>query len=827
MYSGISYKVSSDYCAQICPRGAYEDIDWETSSQCSLGESFSVHEYKKEEAQDGKKSRKNKANTIDIVADINGEVLSLLETQEYTVTLVGIDNRKIKLPILQNEGNKYLTCSREKNTLEFRFINYLGRSRITFFDDNEERELPFIVVPIKIDYENDYITLTKTLAEKCGAILLEYSSPTYNRYCLSNDNVQTLHEQFIFLRQFCLSEDIQALFDSIKRNPDRVLIEDNEFKPLGCGKPSKKIYSYPFKYARKWNRYTNDSGETICLPAEVAVMHKRETLDTPANRFIKYSLERFNDICEKLVLNVKKGEGHKSYECEKEASAIHNMIDDILRDDFFDDIGQLDMVPQNNQILQKREGYVQIFQAYSMIELAMNLEWNGLESVYEGEARNIALLYEYWIFFELIEIISNIEGCIKIKSEKVPFIKTEKGHINIFLKKGRRSCQSFEIPRLDIIINLYYNRSFSHKDFNPAKYEGSYSTLLKPDYTLAIFPAFYKSETKALRRGEVSYVHFDAKYRLNNLTAIFGEEKSNQNVLINEEDEGCEDDEELLIVDDSTKNVISTYKNTDLLKMHAYNDGIRNTLGSYVLYPGTEDKYYNRYDERLPGVGAFAIMPSTSVMNNSSLEKFISEIISNIVIGSSRLNRIRYYTAMVMNEPASPIIENKVPLERLGRKKEQYEELCVLGSIRTDKLDDYYFFLEREGLLQKGEEFYFYFYAIKNGTVYSHHPDIFKATQFFTNISKETKSYKLGLRSSIRSCRLISRSELVEKLNEIGYVTYEDEHSADYYYIMKLKVTEEFVQSKELRVDEVDTFYGNDSYSPHSPKVIPLELLEN
>ena len=89
----------------------------------------------------------------------------------------------------------------------------------------------------------------------------------------------------------------------------------------------------------------------------------------------------------------------------REAELIHNMINDIMRDHFFDEIGQLDKMPQNNQTLQKREGYSQIFSAYSMIDLALQLDWRGKDDVYEGESKNVALLYEYWIFFELGKVV--------------------------------------------------------------------------------------------------------------------------------------------------------------------------------------------------------------------------------------------------------------------------------------------------------------------------------------------------------------------------------------------------------------------------------------
>ena len=61
---------------------------------------------------------------------------------------------------------------------------------------------------------------------------------------------------------------------------------------------------------------------------------------------------------------------------------------------------------------------------------------------------------------------------------------------------------------------------------------------------------------------------------------------------------------------EKAEEVTNTYKNADLLKMHTYNDAIRRTIGSYVLYPGESnlsdenESIFSLYDEILPGVGA-------------------------------------------------------------------------------------------------------------------------------------------------------------------------------------------------------------------------------
>ena len=669
-----------------------------------------------------------------------------------------------------------------------------------------------------ITYEDDYIELTESLAEKCSELLLEYSGLTSNMFSMSDEDTRTLLEQFIFLRRFCFSENILGLFEAIKRNPDRVLTENIEFKPLGCGMPSRNVYTHPFSYAQKWKKYEGEDESDHYLPSMIATTEKIDSVDTVANRFLKFALEKFQYICDELIKSLKSVGAEKQTECLREASYIQQMLDDILHDRFFDEIGRLEMMPQNNQVLQKRTGYSEIFSAFSMVDLALQLDWKGEESVYEGESKNVALLYEYWLFFELANVIKSMEGCESLKTGETPFISTDRDKLTISLKEGKQSCQAFVIKNLGTRINLYYNRTFAPTDFHTTKYEGSYSRPFRPDYTLAIFPDKYHGgidggERKAVKDGEVIYIHFDAKYRITDLTSFVG--KGNDSNEFGESE----------FIDEKAAEVSNTYKRGDLLKMHTYNDAIRRTIGSYVLYPGdaatseSGKKVFSLYDEILPGVGAFAIKPSISAQGENELRDFITSLIAEKSKGNSRLNRLKYYADMVLQEPAAFKASSTEVAYNLSKS------LCVLGYIRADKLDDYYFSLVKNDLLKPGKEFLFYYYAIKGGTVYSHHHDIAKAGtfKFYKNNIDKIKTYEVEpITCEIKSNGLISKQDLVNKLIEQGYETTLDQHNADFYFVMRVRVESNSTQKELRQMSDVDGQNGNDSFSPHSPKIISI-----
>ena len=140
------------------------------------------------------------------------------------------------------------------------------------------------------------------------------------------------------------------------------------------------------------------------------------------------------------------------------------------------------------------------------------------------------------------------------------------------LKEGIIKKFTIHANGKDIQIDLLYNRTFNRSKYNDYT---SYSVDLRPDYSLIIHEG-----------NERHIIHFDAKYKLN-------------------------------IEDES-------FKNQDIVKMHAYKDAILDTVGAYVLYPGEKDKvYYENMDEKLGSVGAFPLNPGDNLDNRKHISDFI------------------------------------------------------------------------------------------------------------------------------------------------------------------------------------------------------------
>lgn len=171
-------------------------------------------------------------------------------------------------------------------------------------------------------------------------------------------------------------------------------------------------------------------------------------------------------------------------------------VKDYLSERWTSEVGRMDYLPLNSQVLQKKEGYRDLFKYFLNFELAFRLEWNEVEDQIKGYERKLNELYEYWCYFKLIKVL-NKDSLEKLSYNDLYTLNKNKWSIKV--KKGINSVQNFilQIDDQEIYAELMYNRLFSKKT-----HFKSYSLPFRPDYTLLIK---YESDHY--------FVHFDAKYR--------------------------------------------------------------------------------------------------------------------------------------------------------------------------------------------------------------------------------------------------------------------------------------------------------------------------
>jgi hypothetical protein len=411
------------------------------------------------------------------------------------------------------------------------------------------------------------------------------------------------------------------------------------------------------------NHYLRNYG-LHSLPGKITSNRKADTVDTPENRFVKFALESFLKFCSDINKRAT-----KETRLHSESALLEKELESFLHHSVFKEISRPETLRLNSPVLQRKEGYREVLRVWLMFDLAAKLVWRGGDDVYSGGKKDIATLYEYWLFFKLLDLFKSIfDIAPKDLSE---LIKETADGLNLQLKQGAHTALSgvYNTGTRDLNIRFNYNRSFSGQNEYP--HSGSWTTTMRPDYTLSFWPNGI-SETDAEAQELIVHIHFDAKYKIANLTDI----------LKKEVDEDLETEK--------TDNRKGIYKNADLLKMHAYKDAIRRTGGAYVLYPGDTSINRKGFHEIIPGLGAFPVRPSKTDDGISELKSFILEVITHFVNRASQREKIAYRTFDVyQNKPLKEDEINEALPETYGENRSLIPDdtFVLVGFCETERIE--------------------------------------------------------------------------------------------------------------------------------------------
>jgi hypothetical protein len=472
----------------------------------------------------------------------------------------------------------------------------------------------------KLGYLADYRWMLRDIAEAMSEVIMERFAPTQQRFEPDHArNAATLYQRFAFLQSLILGGPFDAAIGQVLARPHRHWESRAERRSPASGiRASSRVAGQLAQIGPRvsWHRHP----VLTSLPAELDVEKHEETLDTPPNRLVRFALERWREVIlamsaalekERTVAPVDRGLA--------EARVLLARIDAVLAEPLFREVGELTFFPAGSQVLQRREGYREVFRAYADFEVASALAWEGGDDVYGAGQRDVAALYEYWAFFELAKIVSAVcDEPLDLPS----LVQATADGLMVDLRRGRRRILHGTVERYgrSMEVELCFNRSFPKRN----REEGSWTRTMRPDYSLRIRPALAGS----LAGPDDVWLHFDAKYRVDTVDDAFetGDSTSNSEPALGPEGEA---------------------KASDLLKMHAYKDAIRRSVGAYVLYPGTEPHSFKEYHELLPGLGAFALRPGPGgggAEGSTPLAGFIQDVIDHTASQATQRERSHYWT---------------------------------------------------------------------------------------------------------------------------------------------------------------------------------------
>lgn len=252
--------------------------------------------------------------------------------------------------------------------------------------------------------------------------------------------------------------------------------------------------------------------------------------------------------------------------------AEYHAVAGLLRTPFFKALSPLSAPPRNSTVLQHRAGYAQVFRMYlQFVNTSAPLFSEEKLSLYLEE-KNVNVIYEFFCFFQVYGILRELythEPQVCIRAGENEWERT--------LRRDASSHIQFAAEGDLPALSLFYNKTYSGA-------RDVVSHPLRPDISLEL----------AADSGRRRILVFDAKFRM--------------------EADGA------------------GVKNTDLDKMHTYRDAIRDVIGAFALYPGTQTALYpsnSTSPQEYDGVGAFPLKPGNPAQRGDlqrRLEAFLKTI---------------------------------------------------------------------------------------------------------------------------------------------------------------------------------------------------------
>ncbi|MCX6232460.1 MAG: DUF2357 domain-containing protein [Bacteroidetes bacterium] len=561
-------------------------------------------------------------------------------------------------------------------------------------NDKEVGKYLLEVKSVKAEYRKEYHDMLEFITEKCTDLLMQANSPaTHNFETDFNKDNETLYQKFAFIKSIISTDEFSEAVHRIVSSPVTQWKETEEFKDIRNirhfkNSNVKELITASNRTYLPENHFLREYGLTS-LPVKISSVRKTDTVDTPENRFVKFALENFMRFCAEINKRAS-----KDSRLWQESGLLERKMESFLHHPVFKEISHPETLRLNSPVLQRKEGYREILRVWLMFDLAAKLIWKGGDDVYCGGKKDIATLYEYWLFFKLLELfksIFNIEH--KAISE---LIKETADGLSLQLKQGHHTALAgvYTTASRKLNVRFNYNRSFSGSNDYP--HSGSWTTTMRPDYTLSFWP-FGISEKEAEIEELIVHIHFDAKYKIANLINLINKVENQDKItelgliskidlkdfsweyiselLVNSgyarnknkdtisllcyfweiEDvnsigeisgknftELIEIIQQTLLSEEKEENRKGIYKNADLLKMHAYKDAIRRTGGAYVLYPGDTSVKKKGFHEIIPGLGAFPVRPSKTDDGINELKVFILDVLNHFINRASQREKMAY-----------------------------------------------------------------------------------------------------------------------------------------------------------------------------------------
>ena len=461
------------------------------------------------------------------------------------------------------------------------FVNAPGKFRfeIVWYRNGKRESAAFewMVVSEKLDVKRDYAEIVRTIEANAPGLVRAFLAKSRGQAGLI---VRTDAGDEVWADIFGeVAERYRRACEWVANWPHLKYVAEVEYRRAG------RVKRWTPELANRWA--SMDKG------ARTAAFFRTEQVspqvDTMENRFVKFTLEsivrrlgRFADECGR---HETVGEGFV-----RDLRERGRALAKVARLPFFAGVGRFTGLRQESMVLQRKQGYAEIYAAWVMLQKALDTTQTGFSAGH----RPISALYEFWCFLRIADLLERDFGLGRPEGR----IEGARKYGDLFeepdperMGQATLSALSYDFPEMEgLRARLLYQQNYGEKG------EGgdlAFYNPQRPDIVLVVE-----------RGGETFTYLFDAKYRID------------------------------------TREGLDASPAEPINDMHRYRDAIlyrsqegerrlsRQVVGAYVLYPGRPLPQSYDYAGliREENIGAIPLLPGEE--GGAALKAFLGEILA-------------------------------------------------------------------------------------------------------------------------------------------------------------------------------------------------------
>lgn len=369
---------------------------------------------------------------------------------------------------------------------QINFGNNVGIADIQLISKNTTHKISVEIFPRKIDYRTDYIAMRTEVSGILRNLAMTANAKTYGLAAPSPADKPTLLEWFALLKAHF--QEFIKLTQTIARSPHSHLKSSEHTK--NTDKVKKASRQTINRAIRKNSGGFLIKELNVVLPFKMDEQISFVSFDTPENRYYKGLLGvTYRNI---LALTKIHNTGDEDSEWDSEFKFFESIrpelatmkakIEVALKAPFLKGVREETSFRPKSMVFHKNPTYSRIDKIARLLNGGLSFTGN----IVPIGVKNTALLYEYWCFLKIIEILRD-----QFDLEEQSIVKIHNFRTTVCLAKGKASAMRFMHKKTKKNLYVVYNRLFNKLP----------TIDQKPDNVIQI-------------ASEARFYIFDAKYRL-------------------------------------------------------------------------------------------------------------------------------------------------------------------------------------------------------------------------------------------------------------------------------------------------------------------------